>query len=287
MKLNLAPFRSRAAVMTAIGLTLIGGATVAQTVPMEPIQWDKRRLDQLDRNVRRIERALTQRNAAGQPVIVEPDPEVIALMGRVDIMDRRLQDLEATVRRVNGDLERMTFALDEAERDNNALRTRVTDADNRIEALETTAREAEEARRAAEEAEASRSPTGSAAGDLAAARTLAGTDPARGAEAYQAILDAWPEAIEAREATWRLGDLRRSAGDMARAVQLYATALSGWPTASWAPEVTLKLAGGLEATDRNTQACAALGEFNRRYSSVASQQLKTIASQIRGRAGCS
>jgi len=64
------PFRlTKPAVLTAIGLTLIGGAVVAQVQPMEPIQWDKRRLDQLDRNVRRLERALTQRNAAGEPVL--------------------------------------------------------------------------------------------------------------------------------------------------------------------------------------------------------------------------
>jgi hypothetical protein len=69
------PFRlTKTAAMTAIGLTLIGGAVVAQVAPMEAVQWDKRRLDQLDRNVRRLERALTQRNAAGQPVLVEPDP---------------------------------------------------------------------------------------------------------------------------------------------------------------------------------------------------------------------
>ncbi len=67
--------RSRNALVTAVGVVLIAGTTtvVAQTQPMEPIQWDKRRLDQLDRNVRRIERALTQRNAAGQPVYMS-DP---------------------------------------------------------------------------------------------------------------------------------------------------------------------------------------------------------------------
>lgn len=97
---------SRKTLISVIGVVMIAGTTtvVAQTVPMEPIQWDKRRLDQLDRNVRRLERAVTQRNAAGQPVLVEPDPEVVALQGRVDLMNRRLQDLEATVLRVNGDI---------------------------------------------------------------------------------------------------------------------------------------------------------------------------------------
>src|SRR5688500_3032191 len=91
--------RSKNALVTVLGVVLIAGTTtvVAQTAPMEPIQWDKRRLEQLDRNVRRLERALTQRNAAGQPVIMEPDPEVVALTSRVTIMDGRVNDLEATL----------------------------------------------------------------------------------------------------------------------------------------------------------------------------------------------
>ena len=75
--------RLRAVSAAALGLSLIAGALAAggavawQAQPniMERTQWDNRRLEQLDRNVRRLERALTQRNAAGQPVLVEPDPK--------------------------------------------------------------------------------------------------------------------------------------------------------------------------------------------------------------------
>ena len=120
-----------------------------------------------------LERALTQRNAAGQPVLVEPDPEVVTLQGQFGLLSQRLEDLEATVRRINGDNERLTFQLDEAQRDNAALRTRIVDAEGRIEKLE----------RAAElnaPIEAN-SPTGDAGQDLAAAVRLMGEDRARGA----------------------------------------------------------------------------------------------------------
>ena len=62
-----AALRSRNALVSVLGIVLIAGTTtvVAQTTPLEPVQWDKRRLEQLDRNVRRLERAVTQRNAAG------------------------------------------------------------------------------------------------------------------------------------------------------------------------------------------------------------------------------
>ena len=279
-----AALRSRNALISVLGVILIAGTTtvVAQTTPLEPVQWDKRRLDQLDRNVRRLERAVTQRNAAGQPVIIEPDPEVIALQGRVGLMDRRLGDMEATVQRVNGDLERLTFQLDEAGRDNTALSTRLRDAEGRIRAMEAAA---------AREAELNApipttSPTGDAARDLTAAARLAATDPQRGDRALQTVILAWPDTPQAREASSRLGDLRVSAGDHAGAVSAYATALQGWPTAPWAAATTLELANALNATDRKTQACTALTEFTRRYAEAASAAVRTRATEARTRIGC-
>jgi TolA-binding protein len=279
-----AALRSRNALVTVLGVVLIAGTTtvVAQTTPLEPVQWDKRRLEQLDRNVRRLERAVTQRNAAGDPVIIEPDPEVIALQGRVSLMDRRLADMESTVQRVNGDLERLTFQLDEAGRDNTALAARVRDAEGRIRTMEAAA---------AREAELNSpipttSPTGDVARDLTAAVRLAATDPQRGDRALQTVILAWPDTPQAREASSRLGDLRISAGDPAGAVSAYATALQGWPTAPWAAATTLELANALNATDRKTQACTALTEFTRRYAETTSAAVRTRAAETRTRIGC-
>lgn len=276
--------RSRNALVSVLGVVLIAGTTtvVAQTAPMEPIQWDKRRLEQLDRNVRRLERAVTQRNAAGQPVIMEPDPELVALQGRVGMIDRRVDDLEATLQRMNGDIERLTFQQDESARDNAALGARLRDAEGRLRAMEETA---------AREAELNApipttSPTGDAARDLTAAVRLAATDPARGDRAFQTIITAWPDTPQAREASSRLGDLRVSAGDHAGAVSAYATALRGWPTASWAAATTLELANALNATDRKTQACTALTEFANRYAEGASAAVRARAAEARTRIGC-
>lgn len=276
---------SRTTALTALGLVLITGTTtlvVAQTPPMEAVQWDKRRLDQLDRNVRRLERALTQRNAAGQPVLVEPDPEVVAMQGQLEIMDRRLSDLEQTFQRVNADGERLTFQLDEATRDNAALGRRLRDAEARIEKIEKAA---------AEEAEmngpiVANSPTGDAAQDLTAALRLLGTDGPRGQRALETVIVTWPNTPQSREASSRLGDLHVAARDNAAAVPAYAAALNGWPRTPWAPETTLKLAEALRATDRATQACGALNEFTRRYADTATAAQKTRATQLRTRAAC-
>lgn len=276
------PRPTRTAVATAVGVALIGGAVVAQTVPMEPIQWDKRRLDTLDRNVRRLERAVLQRNAAGQPVLVEPDPEVITLQARSDSMDRRLADVEDTLRRVNADVERLTFGLDEAQRDNAALRGRLVDADRRIKAMEDAAKAEAELNGPI----VANSPTGGAPTDIAAAVRLLETDPARGERALQTVIATWPDTNQAREANSRLGDLYVSRDQRADAVRVYAAALQGWPTINWAGETTLKLADALIATDRKTQACAALSEYQRRYAQGATAPQRTRATQLRGRAGC-
>lgn len=278
------PFRlTKTAAMTAIGLTLIGGAVVAQVAPMEAVQWDKRRLDQLDRNVRRLERALTQRNAAGQPVLVEPDPEVVALQGQMQIMDRRLSDLEQTFQRVNADGERLTFQLDEATRDNAALSRRLRDLEGRVERAEKAAEEEAELNGPI----VANSPTGDAAQDLTAALRLLGTDGPRGQRALETVIVTWPNTPQSREANSRLGDLYVAARDNAAAVPAYAAALNGWPRTPWAPETTLKLAEALRATDRATLACGALTEFTRRYAETATAAQKTRATQLRTRANCS
>ncbi len=276
--------RSRKALVAVLGVTLIAGTTtvVAQTTPLEPIQWDRRSLERLDRNVRRLERALTQRNAAGQPVIMEPEPEVVALTSRVSIMDRRLNDLEATLQRVNADLERLTFQLDETTRDKAALETRLSTAETRLRDMAASAE-----REATLNAPiSSTSPTGDAARDLTAAARLAASDPALGDRALQTVTLAWPDTPQAREANARLGDLRVSAGDHAGAVAFYAAALEGWPTTSWAGATVLELATALNATDRKTQACTALGEFDRRYAAAGSAALRTRAGDLRTRFAC-
>lgn len=276
-----------AAAVVAPVLALVGGVAVSQTQNLPAVEWDVRRLDTLDRNVRRLERALTQRNAVGQPVLVESDPEVVTLQGQMASMQRRLGDVEATVQRINGDLERVTLQAEDSARENSSLRTRLNDTENRLKGVEDGARAAaQQAAQVAAEADAVRSPTGSAAGDLTAAAALTAANPAAAAQAYEILIDNWPDTPQAREAGTRLGDIRRAANDMAGAVTAYAGALNGWPTTAWAGETTLKLARALVATDRKPQACGALGEFNRRYAATASAALKTIAGQIQTQAAC-
>lgn len=272
----------------ALGIALIVGTTgtvVAQDQPMEPIVWDKRRLDQLDRNVRRIERALFQRNAAGQPIIVEPDPEVVAMQGRVLLLEQRFADLEAGNRQVNAELERLGGELADSRRVNGQLNERLRASETRVQGLERNLAEAAE-RAALNAPIVASSPTGSASEDLAAASRLASSDTARGERALLTVIETWPDAPEARLAYVRLGDMRAAMDDQAGAVQAFAAALNGWPQTPWAAEAVLKLAAALQASDRAPQACTALGDFNRRYGEAAGEPLRRRAVQLAARANC-
>lgn len=271
---------------TVGGAAVVGGGVVmAQTQPQTPppIAWDARRLERLDRNLRRLENALNQRNAAGEPVLLEPDPEVVALMGRVDLLDQRLSDLEATLVRMNEESERLTSELEGAERINRDLAGRLDALTRQVAALEAANAEAA----AAGAPPQPRSPSGSEGGDFdAAMRLVRDGDLAEAGQAFELFIVTWPESARLAEAHYRLADIRAGADDDAGAVQDYARALRGWPTAAWAPDATLKLAAGLLATDRAEQACQALGEFQRRYAASASAAVRTRAGQIDAQAEC-
>lgn len=269
--------------LTAGALVVGGSVVVAQTQTPPAIAWDSRRLATLDRNVRRLERALTQRNAAGDPVIIEPDPEVVALMGRVDLMDRRLSDLEATLVRVNEESERLTMELEGAQRTNRDLAGRLDALTRQVATLEAASAEAAAAGGAIEP----RSPSGSEGGDFdAAMRLLRDGDTEAAGEAFQLFIVTWPESGRLAEAHYRLADIRAAGDDDAGAVQDYARALRGWPATGWAADATVKLAAALLATDRTPQACQALGEFQTRYAGTASPALRARAGQIDAQAEC-
>lgn len=269
--------------LTAGALVVGGSVVVAQTQTPPAIAWDSRRLATLDRNVRRLERALTQRNAAGDPVIIEPDPEVVALMGRVDLMDQRLSDLEATLVRVNEESERLTMELEGAQRTNRDLAGRLDALTRQVATLEAANAEAAAASGIIEP----RSPSGSEGGDFdAAMRLLRDGDTDAAGEAFQLFIVTWPESGRLAEAHYRLADIRAAGDDDAGAVQDYARALRGWPATGWAADATVKLAAALLATDRAPQACQALGEFQTRYAGTASPALRARAGQIDTQADC-
>lgn len=284
------PRRLPKALATGLGVALIGGVVIAQTPPPPPIAWDERRLERLDRNVRKLERALTQRNAAGDPILIEADPEVVAMSSRVDQMDRRLSDLEAALLQANGDRESLLENLEAATRANRDLGQQLRQLEGRFETAQAEAERAAQTAAPADGAAAGprpRSPSGSEAGDFdAAMRLVRDGDYDDAGEAFELFIATWTESARLGEANYRLAETRFIAEDDQGAAQAYAASLRGWPTTPWAADAVTKLAETLLSSDRAPQACQALGEFDRRYAEGATPALRNRAQQLRTRAEC-
>src|SRR4051812_35532412 len=53
--------------------------------PTDNTVWDAKKLQKLDRNVRKLERAVQRASkTSNPPILIEPDPEVVALQATVD-----------------------------------------------------------------------------------------------------------------------------------------------------------------------------------------------------------
>jgi TolA-binding protein len=250
----------------------VGPGASAQTQDPPPgIEWDKKRLERLERNVRRLERAIGQFNENGEPLIIQPDPETVALQGQVEVLSRRVSDLEETLRRVNGQLEQNQFDFERSQR---ALSDRIATLESRLGAAE-------------EALAVPTSATGDSKADFdAAMQMMMAGEYAAAARAWEAYVQVWPQAPETAEAWYRLGETRYIGSDGAGAAAAYATALKGWPRTRWAPDATAKLAASLADLGRNREACAAVGEFDRRYASAAAAAVKARAASTRTKAQC-
>ena len=88
MKLALSRTQWMASAAVSVFLAALGGTAAVQAqsrdrdLPPPPaIEWDKRRLERLERNVRRLEAQLNRANRDPNaiPTIIEPDAETVAL----------------------------------------------------------------------------------------------------------------------------------------------------------------------------------------------------------------
>jgi len=273
-----------ASAVAAAFVVTLGGAVVAQDEAGPPaIEWDKRRLERLERNVRKLENQLARANRGpdAQLTIIEPDPEVVALTARVDDLTQRLTDLQETMRRVNAELEESRFDLAQARRDQVAasnevgpLRTRIAELETRLATLEQSAASAP-------------SPANAQAEFDAAAKLAADGALGEAITAFEAFVEKYPDAPQTGEAYYRLGESYYQRDEPELAASAYSKSLRGWPQTRWAAEGTLKLATSLANIGRNREACGAVAEFDKRYAQSSSANARNRAASIRTRAKCS
>ena len=253
--------------------------------PTDSTVWDAKRLQKLDRNVRKLERAVARvENKASPPILIEPDPEVVALQATVDTLSRKLDQHNASITQ-------LTAQLEESQHQNQVLQSKLDAMTARIDTLTKRADQSDAHLKDIDTQLAPPPPpppsTGDAQSDFERAFNLMTTGKIDDAtRAFEGFTTTWPEASQLPEAWFRLGQLRAMKQDNAGAIAAYATALKGWPKTSWAPEATVRLAGALADANRPTEACAALAQFDKLYGKMATTDSKALAKSLKVRAKC-
>lgn len=250
-------------VLPLLALTVLATAAPASSqtpLPATPVEdpldaRDARRVERMEKVVRELRAIVFQLRDTGKPVVVQPaDTDA-----RMEELSSRISDLEQTLRRLNGTLETTTFELDQAKRDNAALKTQVQGLSEKLAGLEQAAA-------APAEAAAASAPTGDPTEAFTRARQLMLAGDYDGAEsAFAGFVATYPEHQRTAEARYWLGKTLSVRGAHADAATAYLGAIRGWPQTSWAPDGVVELARSLVALKTPQDACRTLAELPKRY----------------------
>lgn len=247
--------------LAALAIFAMAGPVSAQTPMEDPLDArDAKRVDRMEKVVRELRSIVFQLRDTGKPVVVQPaDTDA-----RMAEMSTRLSDLEDTLRKLNGSLESATFELDQAKRDNTALKAQVQSLSERLAAAEQKVTAPPPPPETAQAAPAAA--PGDPAKDFAAARQLMLAGDYDGAEtAFSAFVEDYPDGQRTPEARYWWGKTLTVRGAHANAAQAYIGAIRGWPQTAWAPDAVVELSRSLIALKKPADACQTLAEFARRY----------------------
>lgn len=255
--------------LLSLAVLATAGPAVSQT-PLPPVgvpdpldARDAKRVERMEKVVRELRAIVFQLRDSGKPVVVQPaDTDA-----RIAEMADKLNDLEATLRSLNGSLEGATREADVAKREGAALKTQVQALTERLTALEGKVATVEAPPPA--DTLGGASPTAAAgdpAKDFTQARQLMLAGDYDGAEnAFANYVEVYPDAPKTAEARYWLGKTLSVRGAHANAAQAYIGAIRGWPQTGWAPDAVVELARSLVALKKPSDACQTLAEFARRY----------------------
>ena len=270
--------RALASALAAAAVLTVAGAASAQPAgaPVTSEELAKRdkamreRIDRLEKVVRNLREVIVQSRLAGEPVQVrvatDPDPEVVGVKSR-------LADIERSMGEINGRLDELDRGLAltrrtmadgiAASRDQSEVIAKLA---ARVQALEAAAQAVVEATPPPVAAAPAFQPAATSGEAYAQAKALLiAKDYPAAAAAFQDFVERFPDAPQAPEAHYWLGEtlfIQDAYGDAATA---YIGAIRGWPKTRWAPNATLKLARALIALDKAPDACRTLGELARNY----------------------
>ncbi|MBN9318134.1 MAG: tol-pal system protein YbgF [Caulobacterales bacterium 68-7] len=303
MKVRLLAASAFAAVLAMGTLATAVAPAFAQTPIIDDPLDDrsKRRLDNMEKVMRELRAVVFQGRDTGKPVVVQPaetDQLIFSLSQRID-------DLEQSLRRSNGDNEVVTRDLAQTRNDLNASRQRADSLEQRLTVLEKKAADMEAAATAAATAGMPLSPGLPMAGPVNAppgapppavtnsadtfanARRLLNEGDTAGAEAgFADYVSRFGETPRAAEARYWLGKTLTARRAYADAADNYLAAVRGWPQTAWAPDALVELSRSLLSLGNTAGACQTLAELPRRYPK-APAAITGRAATTRNQAKCS
>ncbi len=285
-------------------LAALFASTAAVAVAQTPLPADDplddrsaKRVERMEKVVRELRAIVFQGRDTGKPVVVQPaetDAQIAA-------MNDRLNDLEQTLTKLNGQNEVVTHDLDVARKSAADQKARADALDARLTALEKSIADAQAAAAAQVAATPLAGGPASSAGNVPpppappadpavafkqAKDLLLGGDYANAEQAFGAYVNNYPDSAKAPEARYWLGETQFVREAYADAAGSYIAAIRGWPQTTWAPDATLKLARSLVALKKTPDACRTLDELAKRYPK-APAQVNSRAISTRVAAKCS
>jgi tol-pal system protein YbgF len=259
----------------------------AQTSMDDPLDArDAKRLDRMEKVVRELRDIVFKAQKTGQPVVVEPaDTDA-----RMADLSTKISDLEGSLTKLNGSLEVTAHELDQARRDNTALRAQVKALSDRLSADEQKAAELAAAAAAPpaapEPPPPAADPKAAAADAFTKARQLMLSGDYDTAEtAFSDYVTTYPDTPRTPEARYWWGKTLAVRGDYVKAAGAFIGAIRGWPQTAWAPDAVVELARSLVQLKKPTDACQTLTELGRKYPK-APPAVMTRAATVRLQAKC-
>jgi tol-pal system protein YbgF len=249
-----------------------------------------RRLDRSEKALRELRSIVLKAQAQGAPVEVKPvgpDPALLELQ-------QRFGDLEATVRDLTGQNERLLFELDQAKKASADAQGQVRALGDRLDKLQQQLIPPDTMTQPAGppgSPGALGPPPAPSAQDETGAyqqarQILDSGDFAGGAAAMEAFVQQFPNSPRVGTAQYWAGRAYAARNQHDQAAAAFAKSLKGWPKDAWAGDSVAQLAGSLVALKRPADACGALAEFNTRYAAKANPTTKAVAARARANANC-
>ena len=280
----------------AIALIAAPSLGLAQTPMDDPLDArDAKRLDRMEKVVRELRDIVFKAQKTGAPVVVEPaDTDA-----RLADISTKIGDLEQTLTKLNGSLETTSHELDQARRENTALRAQVKTLGDRLTADEQKLADAAQAVQAAAAAQAGPPPApeppaaadpkaaaAAANGAFTKARQMMLSGDYDGAQtAFSDYVTTYPDTPRTPEARYWWGKTLAVNGDYVRAASAFIGAIRGWPQTAWAPDAVVELSRSLVQLKKPADACQTLTELNHRYPK-APEAIKSRAATVRLQAKC-